>query len=270
MSNDIRNIFKKINELSVDNDSTIQLYDSFDIELSDDFVIETGVVGFTNDGIILESDDSMLEFLDLNGIVLETIDRTKDKVYLKKPDGTMSRYLEESEESADELDEGIIGKAAGLALLLAGLWGVNIYQAQQAYNNSPQLQKLMQFHQQAEEAGDKEKMQEIEKRIQTMKTRIDIGKGEVMGTDNKPVDPVYEAEYQGRKVALNKPTRGDVKKFKVYVKKPNGKIVKVNFGDKNMRIKKSNPARRKSFRARHRCENPGPKWKARYWSCKKW
>ena len=79
-----------------------------------------------------------------------------------------------------------------------------------------------------------------------------------------------EAEYQGRKVSLGKPMQGDVKKFKVYVKKPNGNVVKVNFGDPNMRIKKSNPARRRSFRARHNCDNPGPRWKARYWSCRKW
>jgi len=79
-----------------------------------------------------------------------------------------------------------------------------------------------------------------------------------------------EAEYQGRKVPLGKPMAGDVKKSKVYVKKPNGNIVKVNFGDKKMRIKKSNPKRRKSFRARHNCENPGPRWKARYWSCRAW
>lgn len=80
-----------------------------------------------------------------------------------------------------------------------------------------------------------------------------------------------EAEYQGRTVQLGKPSAGDVKKFKVYVKDPTtGNVKKVNFGDKAMRIKKSNPARRKSFRARHRCENPGPRTKARYWSCKKW
>lgn len=90
-----------------------------------------------------------------------------------------------------------------------------------------------------------------------------------------------EAEYRGRKVTLNKPTRGDVKKFKVYVKDPKtGKIKKVNFGhggtsakrkgEKTMKIKKSNPKRRKSFRARHNCDNPGPKTKARYWSCKAW
>jgi hypothetical protein len=81
---------------------------------------------------------------------------------------------------------------------------------------------------------------------------------------------VYEAEYQGRKVKLGKPMQGDVKKFKVYVKNDKGNVVKVNFGDPNMRIKKSNPERRKSFRARHNCDTPGPRWKARYWSCRKW
>ena len=81
---------------------------------------------------------------------------------------------------------------------------------------------------------------------------------------------LFEAEYQGRSVKLNKPMRGDVKKFKVYVKNDKGNVVKVNFGDPDMKIKKSNPARRKSFRARHNCDNPGPKTKARYWSCRKW
>ena len=79
-----------------------------------------------------------------------------------------------------------------------------------------------------------------------------------------------EAEYRGRSVKLGKPMRGDVKKFKVYVKNDKGNVVKVNFGDPNMRIRKSNPARRRSFRARHRCDTPGPRWKARYWSCRKW
>ena len=79
-----------------------------------------------------------------------------------------------------------------------------------------------------------------------------------------------EAEYKGHKVTLGKPMQGDVKKFKVYVKNPAGNVVKVNFGDPNMRIKKSNPDRRRSFRARHNCDNPGPRTKARYWSCRKW
>ena len=91
---------------------------------------------------------------------------------------------------------------------------------------------------------------------------------------------VYEAEYQGRDVKLGKPMAGDVKKFKVYVKNPSGNVVKVNFGhggssaaskgEKTMRIRKSNPAARKSFRARHNCDSPGPRHKARYWSCRKW
>jgi hypothetical protein len=79
-----------------------------------------------------------------------------------------------------------------------------------------------------------------------------------------------EAEYQGNKVTLGKPSAGDVKKFKVYVKNEKGNVVKVNFGDPNMTIKKHIPARRKSFRARHNCDNPGPRTKARYWSCKNW
>ena len=83
-------------------------------------------------------------------------------------------------------------------------------------------------------------------------------------------DDLFEAEYQGRKVKLNKPMQGDVKKFKVYVKNPKGNVVKVNFGSKEHRIKKSNPDARRSFRARHNCDNPGPKHKARYWSCRKW
>ena len=87
---------------------------------------------------------------------------------------------------------------------------------------------------------------------------------------------LVEAEYQGRKVKLNKPMQGDSKKFKVYVKNDKGNVVKVNFGQGGdakggtMRIRKSNPKARANFRARHNCDNPGPKYKARYWSCKKW
>lgn len=80
-----------------------------------------------------------------------------------------------------------------------------------------------------------------------------------------------EATYQGKKVPLNKPMKGDVKKSKVYVDPDgDGKAKKVNFGDKNMTIKKNIPSRRKSFRARHNCDNPGPKDKARFWSCRAW
>jgi hypothetical protein len=106
---------------------------------------------------------------------------------------------------------------------------------------------------------------------------------EVLGPLGFPEDEteLFDAEYQGRKVPLNKPMRGDSKKFKVYVKDPKtGNVKKVNFGhggtsakkagQKTMKIRKSNPKARKSFRARHNCANPGPKTKARYWSCRKW
>lgn len=89
--------------------------------------------------------------------------------------------------------------------------------------------------------------------------------------EDKYGDPdISEAKYQGRTVPLGKPMKGDVKKSKVYVKGPKGNVVKVNFGDKTMRIKKNIPGRRKNFRARHNCDNPGPRWKARYWSCRAW
>ena len=90
------------------------------------------------------------------------------------------------------------------------------------------------------------------------------------------MDGIVEAEYQGRKVKLGKPMQGDVKKFKVYVKNPKGNVVKVNVGQGGdakggtMRIRKSNPKARANFRARHNCDSPGPRHKARYWSCRKW
>ena len=97
--------------------------------------------------------------------------------------------------------------------------------------------------------------------------------GDMWFSEDETLD---EAEYRGRKVSLGKPMQGDVKKFKVYVKNDKGNVVKVNFGHggpgkgKGMTIKKDNPKARKSFRARHNCDTPGPRHKARYWSCRKW
>ena len=132
--------------------------------------------------------------------------------------------------------------------------------------------------------------QEYEKRILGMKKMFSDGKKYELDwwpDETKDADPknnyyaeghsivcghnLKEAEYQGREVKLNKPMAGDVKKSKVFVKDPaTGNVKKVNFGDKNMKIKKNIPARRKSFRARHNCDDPGPKTKPRYWSCKAW
>ncbi len=82
--------------------------------------------------------------------------------------------------------------------------------------------------------------------------------------------PIEEAEYKGRKVPLGKPMKGDVKKFKVYVKNKKGNVIKVEFGQPGVKIKKNNPARRKSFRARHKCHTAKDRTTARYWSCRKW
>jgi hypothetical protein len=103
---------------------------------------------------------------------------------------------------------------------------------------------------------------------QTLAKAIDDAPVDTMSNIDEEMD---EAKYQGREVPLGKPMAGDVKKSKVYVRDPaTGNVKKVNFGDPNMKIKKSNPARRKSFRARHNCANPGPRTKARYWSCRAW
>jgi hypothetical protein len=96
--------------------------------------------------------------------------------------------------------------------------------------------------------------------------------GSVEETNFVVGDLLTEAEYQGRKVTLNKPflTPKGPKKRSVYVKNDKGNVVKVNFGDPNMRIKAYSPKHRKSFRARHNCDNPGPKDSAKYWSCRAW
>jgi len=110
--------------------------------------------------------------------------------------------------------------------------------------------------------------------------RIGLYEGKMVYLDapiEDNLEDLNEAKYKGRTVTLNKPMQGDVKKFKVFVKNEKGNVIKVNFGfggtsakGKVMRIKKSNPERRKNFRARHNCDNPGPKTKARYWSCRAW
>lgn len=110
--------------------------------------------------------------------------------------------------------------------------------------------------------------------------RIALYEGKIVYLDvpiEYEVEDLNEAKYKGRTVTLNKPMQGDVKKSQVFVKNEKGNVIKVNFGfggtsakGKVMRIKKSNPERRKNFRARHNCDNPGPKTKARYWSCRAW
>lgn len=159
-----------------ESDEVWELYDSFDIEIGEELIIESGIVGFTDDGIIIEGDEIMLGILEINATITESED-IEEKMVMGA--------------STDAASSGTIG----------------------------------------------------------------------------------EAEYQGRNVPLGKPmsNTGGGKKSKVYVKDPKtGNIRKITFGDPNMRIKKSNPERRKSFRARHKCDTAKDRTTARYWSCKMW
>ena len=197
-------------------------YEYFDIELSEDFVIETGVIGYTDDGIILEADDETIEFLELNDIMMEEIN------------------VIETEDA----------KSA------------NLY--------TPYEDDLADIMRLTENPNPGDFNQAVASPIGSINKNDEERVADDNVTGKDPEVEVHEAEYQGRKVTLNKPMQGDTKKSKVYVKNAKGNVVKVNFGQKGMSIKKGNPGARKSFRARHNCKNPGPKWKARYWSCRAW
>lgn len=158
--------------------------------------------------------------------------------------------------------------------------------AQSDSDNEMAVEQLQKMHDQLMAISTKIKLMEVEfqdwtkdmiskaeiyvQNIFDFVTYYESGKYEE--DEDEDEDLSYASEYQGRKVTLNKPFRtpSGPKKFSVYVKNDKGNVVKVNFGDPNMKIKKNIPERRKSFRARHNCDNPGPKWKARYWACKSW
>ena len=188
--------------------------------------------------------------------------------------------IQEKEFTQEHIDVALWHSAVGL------LESVTRYTTFENVDGNQVL--TLELHRQLDEFESDELADAISKNLQEM----GIDGLEIEISDNNPDEETYEgdeffeaygdmwysedesldeAEYRGRKVSLGKPMRGDVKKFKVFVRDPKTKnIKKVNFGDPNMRIKKSNPARRRSFRARHNCDNPGPRTKARYWSCRKW
>jgi hypothetical protein len=219
MNNNMRDLLDLINEMSED-EGTVELNDSFDIEIGEDLLIESGVVDINEEGILIEGDDESLQLLEQHGVILEETD------WKKYDEPTVSRIKKGTTKPVDKTDY-----------------------------DKPAVQRKKE-----KEEADKKKLDE--KMVMGLPGD---GGSKVMGEGD-----MDEAKYHGKEVPLGKKLPGDVKKSKVYVRKPNGKIVKVNFGDKNMRIKKSNPKRRKSFRARHNCKNPGPRWKARYWSCRSW
>jgi len=213
--------------------------DEFLIELEDGTVVDTYIIEATTDSILLDATPQIISAL-TEWAELADCESDESQVILEMGYGGLTH-----ESDDEQLNEflPVLGALAGRAIVGAGAGALTRIGASLA----------------GHAVGS-----EIE---------------DALTSDND--QEVDEAEYHGKHVTLNKPTRGDVKKFKVYVKDPStGNIKKVNFGhggktarrlgQKTMRIKKSNPARRKSFRARHHCENPGPKTKARYWSCRAW
>jgi hypothetical protein len=272
---------------------SIELHDSFDIELNEHFVIETGIIGFTEDGIIIEADETLLGLLEVNNILCEE-ESTQSKPDTNKKDKPSDNYIDTKPATDTNIDTSkLIDKEPLKAKPLKG--DPKDYIAKEGYEDETMM-SVYQDHKTTQKDGkvssdfssksfsrnpktgtgsylisrdkDGEVTQDFQQNVS--KPWMDYTEKGGQGPMSQFRASVNEAEYQGRKVPLGKPMAGDVAKSKVYVKKPNGKVVKVNFGDKNMKIKKSNPNRRKSFRARHRCENPGPRWKARYWSCRAW
>lgn len=245
---------------------SFQIGDAFGISFSEDFEIATEIVGFLEDGIVVELDDAALDMLTNEGLEFLEGELIEDKQ--KGVDGKACwkgykrmgtkqkggktvdncvKMEDHAENPEDPVNYGEYDREGDMAkddLRTIDDAAQELYDILNSDDNLPEW---------------------VQAKITKAADYIDTARDYIKS--NEEVD---EAEYHGRNVPLGKKMAGDVKKSKVYVRKPNGNIVKVNFGDKKMRIKKSNPARRKSFRARHNCKNPGPRWKARYWSCRSW
>ncbi len=228
--------------------------DIFEIEIArDETLIETFVVDVLEDGIVIEADETLLGILRHVGYLSEdsNMPTAQDSISPIHSNVNREKSLDDDLEEQQGLSQRAQDAFKDLDAANAGT-----PDSQTATQND-----LNAFRDRAKQgqAGKPVRMQDMNPldRQQWEKEK------QQHGIKN-------EAKYQGREVPLGKKMKGDVKKSKVYVRKPNGNIVKVEFGDPNMRIKKSNPKRRKSFRARHNCDNPGPRWKARYWSCRSW
>jgi hypothetical protein len=211
--------------------------DYFAINMCEETLLETWVCDETPDGIVLHADERAMQLLEAYGYLGDELTESQD--YTADSDGNQvdmvdhGEYDYEGDQAKDQL-QTIVRAARRLTGML----------------------------------DDNENMPEwVQMKITKATDYLDTAADYVESNKAQGMD---EAKYQGRNVPLGKPMKGDVKKSKVYVKGPKGNVVKVNFGQKGMKIKKSIPGRRKNFRARHNCDNPGPRWKARYWSCRAW
>jgi hypothetical protein len=252
---------------------SFEIGDEFGISFSEDHEISTTIIDILEDGIVIELDDLALEMLTNEGLT----------------------FLE-GEVVTEEKQKGVDGKACWKGYKRMGTkqkGGKTVDNCVKMEDHGPENPDAAVNYGEYDREGDmaKDDLRTINDAAKELYSILDADENLpewVQSKITKAVDYLdtvrdymksnkyeedahtNEAEYQGRKVQLGKKMAGDVKKSKVYVKNPQGRVVKVNFGDKKMRIKKSNPARRKSFRARHNCANPGPRHKARYWSCRSW
>jgi len=251
---------------------SFEVGDEFGISFSEDHEIATTIVDILEDGIVIELDDTALDMLTNEGLEFFEGELVEDKqkgvdgkacwkgykrMGTKQKGGKTVDNCVKMEDHGPENPEAPVnygeydreGDMAKDDLRTIDDAAEELYSILRADDNLPEWVQS-----------------KITKAVDYIDTARDYMKAQKYEEDTQ----TDEAKYQGREVPLGKKMAGDVKKSKVYVRKPNGNIVKVNFGDKKMRIKKSNPARRKSFRARHNCANPGPRHKARYWSCRSW
>jgi hypothetical protein len=227
-----------------------QIGDEFGISFSEDFEIAATITDILEDGVVIELDETAINYLQENGLSFIDVQIDEDK------------------------KKGLDGKACWKGYRRMGTkmkGGKRVDNCVKVGEDSEKTHKggtvirtdkgLKHYGKPGDYWKDDNEDRDDDKLDKATIYRIEKA--------TKP-DDIDEAKYQGREVPLGKPMAGDVKKSKVYVKNPQGNVVKVNFGDKKMKIKKSNPKRRKSFRARHNCDNPGPRHKARYWSCRAW
>jgi hypothetical protein len=226
------------------------LGDDFAIVIREECLIESYVIETRDDGVVIQGDDRLISLLEQYGYEMETI-RRYGAVGSSPGQGytVAEEEIKETDHTSDQELRLIRGRA--------GLEET----APNANRNDPLAAKA------ADDAAVSPMEEDGVDPVNAQGQDAEDLHGQATSSTIGDVD---EAKYQGREVKLGKPMAGDVKKSKVYVKNPAGNVVKVNFGDPNMRIKKSNPERRKSFRARHNCDNPGPRHKARYWSCRAW
>jgi hypothetical protein len=255
------------------NEDVFEIGDEFGISFSEDHEITTTIVDILEDGIVIELDDTALEMLANEGLTFlegEVVNEEKQKGVDGKACWKGYKRMGTKQKGSKTVDNCVKMEDHGPenpdSPVNYGEYDREGDMAKDDLRTINDAAKELYSILDADENLPEWVQSKITKAVDYLDTVRDYMKANKYAEDAQ----TNEAEYQGRKVQLGKKMPGDVKKSKVYVKNAKGNVVKVNFGDKKMRIKKSNPARRKSFRARHNCANPGPRWKARYWSCRSW